>query len=59
MRVLTINEPTPDGGSSFPISPRGSETRCRHSRGGSSERANALIGLRNIRYVLARRDFTP
>jgi hypothetical protein len=26
---------------------------------GSPERANALISLRNIRYVLARRDFSP
>jgi hypothetical protein len=26
---------------------------------GSSERANALTSLRNIRYVLARRDFSP
>lgn len=26
---------------------------------GSSQRANALITLRNVRYVLARRDFTP
>lgn len=27
--------------------------------GGSPERANALTTLRNIRYVLARRDFSP
>ena len=26
---------------------------------GSPERANALTSLRNIRYVLARRDFSP
>jgi hypothetical protein len=26
---------------------------------GSPERANALITLRNIRYILARRDFSP
>jgi hypothetical protein len=26
---------------------------------GSPERANALTSLRNIRYVLARRDFAP
>ena len=26
---------------------------------GSPERANALSSLRNIRYVLARRDFSP
>jgi hypothetical protein len=26
---------------------------------GSPERANALISLRNIRFVLARRDFSP
>jgi hypothetical protein len=26
---------------------------------GSLERANALTSLRNIRYVLARRDFSP
>jgi hypothetical protein len=28
-------------------------------REGSSERANALINLQIIRYVLARRDFSP
>jgi hypothetical protein len=26
---------------------------------GSSERANAFASLRNIRYVLARRDYSP
>lgn len=26
---------------------------------GSPERANALTSLRNIRYVLARRDYSP
>ena len=26
---------------------------------GSPERANALTSLRNVRYVLARRDFSP
>jgi hypothetical protein len=26
---------------------------------GSPERANAFISLRNIRYVLARRDYSP
>jgi hypothetical protein len=26
---------------------------------GSSERANALTSLRNIRYALARRDYSP
>jgi hypothetical protein len=26
---------------------------------GSLERANALVSLRNIRFVLARRDFSP
>jgi hypothetical protein len=30
-----------------------------HSADGSADRANALISLRNIRTVLARRDFAP
>ena len=30
-----------------------------HYAEGSAEHANALINLRNIRYVLARRGFTP
>jgi hypothetical protein len=46
MRVLTTNELM-------------RLTRSELCNQGSVERANALISLRNIRYVLARPDFSP
>jgi hypothetical protein len=59
MRVLTINELWRLTGRELSELAGRVASDLAHSADGSAERANALISLRNIRYVLTRRSFTP
>jgi hypothetical protein len=59
MRVLTINELWRLTGRELSELAGRASADLAHSPAGSAERANALISLRNIRYVLMRRGFAP
>lgn len=59
MRVLTINELWRLTGTELASLAQQVKAELAAFRDGSPERANALTSLRNIRYVLARRDYSP
>lgn len=59
MRVLTINELWRLTRIELSGLAQRIASEIPHFAEGSPERANALTSLRNIRYVLARRDYSP